>query len=262
MDTIAEKFDVFDFFNLIIAGITFEIGLGFYDPSITDHLNSIKDWIGDSVFATILVISLFVVLSYITGAVFNTLGKKFLWNNVHVKMVRECLTNDKIVNNKEKLERYRSKAQDFFSKNKSKDENKDKSKNENTTVDKKYFTPDQNECYFAHCIYHIQAREQNKKSEKLRSVAGLSMLLTVCFAFLSFPIPPVVMYFYALLRHRFKWVEVSLGRQIITCIACIIFTRVFYFRYKNDESNHIRMVLAVYDVCKDMDKEQSDADHT
>lgn len=278
MDSVMEKFDLLDFFNLIIAGAVFLIGLGFYDNDIQCHLNRILCMGGKSTFSMILMIALFIALSYIAGLVFNALGLFIFSNRYHDSLIENCLNDPAIVGNKVKMEIYRKKANDFF---------------EDPEIKDDRFSKEQCSCFFAHCVYFIQARAQNEKAEKLRDVQGLSRLLTVSFAMLFFSVTifvcqNVIFIFIMLgligvfvwfLNHAEKseaeedkepnylcgillgvlfliviaasWDNLTY-RQQVTMMAACVFTWLFYLKFRKDVSNRVRLVLAVYDICKDM----------
>lgn len=153
MDSITEKFDLLDFFNLIISGAVFGVGVGFCDPFIAEHLNALKNWTDNSTFALILVITAFIVLCYIIESIFTVLGTNYLRSKFHISKVQNCLNDPEIVGNKQKLNHYRSNARKFFN------------KNGTAIMETEDFTPEQNDCYFAYCVYFIQTRSQEKKQK-------------------------------------------------------------------------------------------------
>lgn len=277
MDSVMEKFDLLDFFNLIIAGAVFLIGLGFYDNDIQCHLICFMKIGGESNFSTILIITLVIALSYTVGSVFNALGSLILKNRYHDKLVGECLKNPSVVGNTVKLDIYRKNANDFFQKN-------------HISIKDNQFNSVQCSCFYAYCVYFIQAKAQDRKAEKLRDVQGLSKLLTISFSmlffaatvfaqqccFFVFAIPTCIGTLVWFLDEKSKaqaeeksyclygillvvlfamiiaatWDDLT-GRQQVTMMVSVLFAYLFYLKFRIDVSNRVRLVLAVYDICKD-----------
>lgn len=277
MGSVMEKFDLLDFFNLIIAGAVFLIGLGFYDNDIQRHLIHFMTIGGKSNFSTILMITLIIALSYIVGLVFNALGFFILKNRYHDKLVGECLKNPSVVGNTVKLDIYKKNANNFFQKN-------------HISIKDNQFNSAQCSCFYAYCVYFIQTKAQDRKAEKLRDVQGLSKLLTISFSMLFFVatvfaqqcssfiliMPTYVGILVWFLDEKSRtqaeeksdclcaillvvlfamiiaatWDDLT-GRQQITMMTSVLFAYLFYLKFRIDVSNRVRLVLAVYDICKD-----------
>lgn len=239
MDSIAEKFSIFDYFNLLIGGMIFIFGVGLCNYSETKTiLLSISETIGSSTFLLIIGITLFIVVSYVIGTVINEIGHWFFKENRkwEQNLVKKCLISLDVVGNKAKLESYKKKASKFLS-SQVPDFNKEFENNGNG------YTEDHCSYFFAYCVYYIQIHNQDKKPERLREVQGLSMLLTCVFAL----IPLVDMMISIIPGNVLNCVCVNFGIYVL----CAVFTFIFVQKYKRDIKNRVRMVLAVYDAYMD-----------
>lgn len=234
MNGITEKFSIFDYFNLLIGGLVFLLGIG-----VCEYPNSIcfmVAWaatIEKSTFLLIISIVILITVSFVLGAIINEISRWFFKTRLELekRTIGKCLSDPAVVDNSEKLERYRRKAiVHFFSKKQDKD------------------TYSEKECsdYFAHCVYYIQVRNQDKKTERLREVQGLSMLLSCVFALI-----PLISLAIAAITHT---VCDNACVKLWIHPIFLIFAVVFGFKYNRDMHNRVRMVLAAYDACTDMEK--------
>lgn len=236
MDSVFEKFSVYDFFNLLFSGGVFVGSLhliGFSPLSfLINDLNIPEN--------EILSLSLILLVYYIIGFELQSLS---LWIEQHKFKIQSTMTstflldNTNIINNHEKLKAYQTKAKDFF-------------KSRNIEIQNNEFTLDQCEYFFAYCSYFIQINGYSKKAEKLRGLKALSSLWMVCFAFLFLiGLGQIV---YSLSQGT------SFGKIVIPFFSTILFlilSITCFYRTKANMKSWIRIVLGTYDVCSDLSKD-------
>ena len=97
--------------------------------------------------------------------------------------------------------------------------------------------------FFAYCVYYIQVRGKDKKLEKLRDIAGLSMSLSLIFLFLALGsvIALAICYLYSIDYILF---------EIIYFIINVSLSILFDCYTERAVKNRIRMTLAVYEAEK------------
>lgn len=112
--------------------------------------------------------------------------------------------------------------------------------------------------FFAYCVYYIQVRDKNKKTEKLRDIEGLSMSLSLVFSILWMA---SIISLLLILREQLcrsvimVWLKkdaVCRNGQvilaIISSIICAILSVAFDYRAERTLKNRIRMTLALYEA--------------
>ena len=108
MDGLIEKFNVFDFFNLIIGGFFFLVGLGGYF-----YFNTEKSFFSKLTYIfteyTLLSAVVLFVLSFVLGIIMSELEYFFFYEKLkwEQKLISECLRDFRIVENKKKYEIYK-----------------------------------------------------------------------------------------------------------------------------------------------------------
>lgn len=232
LDSITEKFSAFDFFNLIIGGVVFWIGLGICNYSQAVSLcSSIAKLVGNSNFFLFITIVIFIACSLVAGTVINELAYWFfdIKMQYEKKLIETCLNNNKLIKHNVRLKIIRDKANDYFHENKKEDD---------------IFTEDQCFTFFTHCVYYLHAHGQDKKTEKLRETEGLSELLTLVFAFI--PVSSIIIHI--LLGTTY----LALKPTLLIYMLFAIFFCAFLKRSIRAIENRIKMVLAVYDACVDI----------
>ena len=233
MDGLVDKFSVFDFFNLIIGGFLFLVGLGvgFYFNLEKSFINKLADVFMEY---TLIVTIVMLALSFILGLLMSEIECLifYKWLRWETKLMSECLMDFRVVENIKKYEIYRKKALQYF-----KQEEYQKKSDE--------FTEDECAAFYAHCVYYIQIRSQNQKTERLREVTGLAGILVTVFGALI--ISEIIINF---IVGSVSTISVTLFLIYAICLALLL------HRYKRAMKNRIKMVLAVYDVC--VEKEASE----
>lgn len=99
--------------------------------------------------------------------------------------------------------------------------------------------------FFTHCVYYIQIKNQNRKTEKLRDVEGLSEALSLAFLILS--IFSIVTILINILFNRQNNAE-GIIWSIAICVISAVFSVLMDCRTEKSINNRIRMTLAIYDV--------------
>lgn len=78
MDSVAEKFSIFDYFNLLIGGFVFLLGLWICEyPSSSQIMVIWSTAIGESTFLLILSFISLIAASFLIGSVINTISECF-----------------------------------------------------------------------------------------------------------------------------------------------------------------------------------------
>ena len=169
MERIVDKLGFFDFFNHIIVGL-FTI-IGCFDISIQFSCAISKDVFSylvkrNEVNMLFLALCLFsiVTVSYILGLLchefFSLIDDKII--KTFEKLNRELFTEKSCVDNQLKRNRYKKLAESLY-------------KNNNIPYKKSsQKDTDLNNYFFAYCLYQLQIRGLNTKTEKLRDIEGLA----------------------------------------------------------------------------------------
>lgn len=117
MDAIAQKYSVFDFFNLLIAGIVFLSTMVICNyPNSIIFLKTISTNIDDSIFLTVISIITYVGCALVLGMILQVVGhwlikEKLGWQT---KVITECLTGRGIFDNSYRTKRLLLKAMDYL----------------------------------------------------------------------------------------------------------------------------------------------------
>ena len=233
MDSITEKFGVFDFFNLLIAGI---VSLSILEICHYDQMKKMTikviELIGESNFYSIIAFIGYIGFALSIGAFFQVIGQWIIRDKIGWEkgIIRTCLNIDGVLKNcirRKKLQRY---AQQYLQ----------------LSDGERELTAEENEAFFAHCEYvHVNCLD--KKTEKLRETQGLSELLM--FVFWSIPVFSTMVFIF---RVRILGnVNVNDCFVAVIYILCVIFGFIFCYRYKISAENRIRMVLSIYEAYKE-----------
>lgn len=230
MEGLFEKFSLYDFFNLIITGAVFLVGLhllGFAPLGfVVDNMNLPDD--------KVIILATILLLCYIIGAELQGV-ELFVIEKKKVTVEREMIQtflnkNSNVIPNKEKLKIYRNEARSLF-------------KTKNIKVKGKNFSREQCEYFFAYCNYYIQVKGENKKTEKMRGIKGISILFTTCFLILF--ITGVFRIIFILRQGQIKELY-GYGGLTITFFVLSVSS---YYRMKIAIQRRIRMVMGTYEVC-------------
>lgn len=257
MDKILDKFGLFDYINVFFAGTIFFMGmclLGF---------DAYTDWFGAAVPSepTFLEIVCIIAVYYTTGIILQTIGgwleivlgyrdtamKTFLWTEEERE--REAgLGKEKplrtafyrigrrrfpwfrmyeVIDNKEKLNRYRKLANDLL--------------DQRGNQKEKRFSKDQCSYFLAYCEYYNQVRNKSAKTEKMRELRGLSSILTGTFLVLA-------------LVGAIRCICGCVGSSLEWTITFTVLTIISAINLKRNMAFWVRMVLGVYEANLDYEK--------
>lgn len=215
-----EKFSLYDFFNLIIAGGIFIWGLQISDIKwimiFAANIRILKNEIIEAVFI--------LIICYVIGLQLQVIAlgiEKFIKKKIMKSLLRD--NNKNVIKNRQKLKIYRKKAEKLF-----------EAKKINTADwdNEEYY-----EYFFSYCDYFIQEKGKEKKAEKMRGLRGLSSLLMVCFLIMTFM--------------NFIWGNKNLVIIIIFLISAVLNG----IRMIINTIYRIRIVLATYEIVGDLTNE-------
>ena len=100
MDGLVDKFSVFDFFNLIIGGFLFLVGLGvgFYFNLEKSFINELADVFMEY---TLIVAIVMLALSFVLGLLMSEIECLifYKWLKWETKLMSECLKDFRVVEN-------------------------------------------------------------------------------------------------------------------------------------------------------------------
>lgn len=117
MDALTEKYSVFDFFNLMIAGMTFLflMCICFYSKSFS-WLIEVSNTIDNSAILFVVTIIGFLESSLLIGAIFQVISERITHNKSSWEqgMIKQCLNEGVLFENSIRLKRVRKKACDYF----------------------------------------------------------------------------------------------------------------------------------------------------
>ncbi len=229
MESIAEKFTVYDFFNLLISGATslLLIGICHFQEALK-LLKNISKLTNKSSILLGMSIAVFMIASLILGALFQVIEDLIIKEKVGKErfLIENCL-NEKGVFNKDndlwRLKFIQIKAKDYL-----------ESPNHNL----ENFSKEESVAFFYHCVYYLHIKNIDKKAQKLDETKSLSaqFICTCIFA-------PTMSLFLGI----FHLVKLSLI-SLYLYAACILGTCIFAFRYNIACKNRIKIVLSIYEA--------------
>lgn len=230
MDGVTQKFNVFDFFNLIIAGTTFLIAVGYchYIQAI-EFIQASTEFASDSTIISIFIVVLFLQVSFIFGATIQVIEHwitktKITWES---KAIGECLNGKGIYKNQCRTDILRRKACAYLGKPSS----------------CKKLNSDETTTFFAYCIYYLNINGLDAKTEKIRETQSLSSLLACAFG-LAIICSMIIFAFGPEVQSEVYSFRKTFGTYLVYMLLCII----FWLRYILSGTNRIRMVLSIYDA--------------
>lgn len=211
MDGLSSKLSIYDFFNAIFTGIIFILCFNF---SIHDIIHIVNDYFSEENFgqaAPIYMGVAFVLTCYIIGILIQGLFE-LIYNRLpcgHRKSIRrifegesvtrifwfEKVKHKNIVDNEAKYIIYENKAKNLFREkdlykywkpesNNDKDRDNDKDNEKDSEKNNEIVPPTREELsqyFFAYCIYYLQAKGKNQKTERMRDVAAIAGMLSTLF---------------------------------------------------------------------------------
>lgn len=251
IDSVLEKFSIFDFFNLIFTGIIFLISLHFVGIRLFDWISlSFYDSIfvtmilnkytieGDGIITFMMFVYFVFLLAilYVIGSIIQELGS-FAQNKIskiQYRAISSVLNNESILKNKIKREICSKEARELF-------------KTKNIKLKKDEFTSEHCHYFYTYCLYYIQIREQHKKLEKMRGLQGISNMLSTNFGISAFG--GIITYlFQAHLANTSYIQKIDFKTFAVIIITYISLSIIFWFRMKKQILYRIRMVLNTYEA--------------
>lgn len=241
MENILNRFSMFDFFNVLATGATFLFGLEMlnlyifqYFFSLVSQSISANGRESNIVFIIFIIGVLFVC--YMIGSIFQE-SCSYIQDKgfkIQDKAMKSFLTDSNVINNETRQLALKKEAAKVFN-------------SKGILFDKENITPEQNHYFYAYCVYFIQIRGLDEKTEKMRTLHGISGMLSLCFFVLSF---------IGFFRVSYLCIiDNNLSIPLfVTFIAYIILSIIFWYRMKKDIYYRIRMVAGIYEVASDREK--------
>lgn len=235
MDILTERFSVYDFFNPIIAGMTFILAEGicsysFFTQQLLELFKGKK-----TVDVQVLMIISVLIAAYIIGAFLQGPVEWLIDKGKHYErdLVEECLGNTEELFSQTRRQFIINKAKDYL---KVSDE-------EQWTEDKR---KDYGKTFYAHCIYYLHINKLDGKTERMRETQALSKLLVGVFFLV-----PVISFIIAIIEYKTDNMNYNWLLTVSEWAICLVLSIGFYFRYKMATKNRIIMTLSLYDASID-----------
>lgn len=232
MDTIAQKYSVFDFFNLLIAGAVSLCVLAIcqYPKSIV-FLEMVAEYTGNSGFLSFVLIVTYAGCSLICGMVLQVAGHYLIKEKMgwQTKLISKCLNGKGIFENSYRTSRVFQKAIRFL----------------NIKDTKTELSKEETSAFFAYCVYYLHVRRKDEKTEKLRETQGLSELFA-CVFWITPMFSIIISIIQVVIWHDMNF---NISCIVSASVISVMLGFVFYHRYKISCCNRIRMVLSIYDAC-------------
>ena len=241
MDSVFEKFSVFDFFNLVFSGAIFLIGIQFLGIRVFNLISLLCsiDFTKVNSLEKVLYFTIVLCVCYVIGSCIQEVGSLFQNKcfDVQDKAISNLLNDYEVVGNRQKHKVYVDKAKKLF-------ESKD------ITIYDNCFSEDQCKYFFAYCVYYIQVRDYNKKTEKMRDVHGISNMLSTSFAIL-FIFGSLTILINTIFGAELLFEYTPSIKSIILLVIYAVLAVLFWFKMKKNILYRIRMVLGVFDASTD-----------
>lgn len=235
MDGITQKFNVYDFFNLVIAGFASLVAFGCCNyVQIANILIKITEFASDSSILIIGCIAIVLVVSLIVGAVIQVVEHGIIRYGIawEKNKIDDCLNQGGIFHNEVRTQRIREKACIYLKK----------------LMWTSELTASESVAFFTHCVYYLHIKGCDQKTERLRETQSLSSLLAC--GFMMTIISSIIIYMLTLDLETY-YEAVDLHRIFVSYFVCIVLCIAFWIRYIISGTNRIRMVLSIYDVLTD-----------
>lgn len=237
-----DRLGIMDFFNILFVGGIFIVCVCWICPPIWNWYLSINKEYKMESYVGIIVISFTIGLILQEAGVFwdkqlghielNTINN-FLLKNIILN--NKTITN-KIINNKFKLQVYREYGKQILA---------------NKSIRyKKEFTAEQCRYIYSYCFYYIEVRGKSDKYEKMRGLFDLSRSLIISSVILS--VWSCLVFIYTMKNMHYQ------DTNIVNLFQIFLFSSialVFYFRAKRIMRYRVRMVMGVYESCKEFPAE-------
>lgn len=230
MDGFFEKFSIYDFFNLIAAGIIFLCGL--FTLGLLE-LTTVAKFLREYPEMQWIIFIVILWTCYLIGTILQQIGSFVFEKKYSSSITSTILCNQhSIINNQIKLEVHQKYARKLF-------------QEKGIPFSGDCFSAWYSEYYFAYCSYYIQNQNKHRKSEKMRGLRGIYSLLVTCFASLLTIVLLRIAYAVVNSEPVFWLIGVAFAYLLLLLIYCRA--------YKENTKYWVRMVLGVYETCVDID---------
>ena len=247
MENIVDKLGFFDFFNAIIVGsftivgsfcITLQFG---WDVSKKVFLYYARAQEVNVLFFVLCLFSI-IVVAYILGIlcheIFDIIDDRF---GTFKKIIERLFESDSCIENPVRRNRYASLATIIL------DNNCIESRRTRGIPSNIEWNHDLNNYFFTYCMYQVQIRGLNKKTEKLRDIEGLAK---------SFCVSSIILFFVLLGVGITSWNTNYLSTVVffVEAVSLIMGSIFFCFYRKKALENRIRLTLSLYDAIYEKEK--------
>lgn len=231
----AEKFSIFDFFNLIIVGMIFITILGianYYQAIIM--LKKIAEIVTEDKLLEAGIIIVFLCVSLVIGMIFQVI---FQYIKEKKNIEKEILSDKRLFDNEIRMEEIKKEAKQYFN----------IKKQEQELTDKQWVA------FLAYCTYYLQIKKLDKKTERMYETEGLTALLAC--TFFGTPVLNILIiiiqeiFFEMDIDFQVLIVKMGVGIVLYTVIGILL-----CYRYSILNRNRIKMIFSIYTANKRIDK--------
>lgn len=241
MESVVNKLGFFDFFNSIIVGMFTIIGCFCITLQFGWEISKkCFKYLVDQKEVNILFLGLCIFSLITTSYMLGILCHEFfnictLKRNTFKKIITRLFEKDSCIENPKRRDRYAVIAKSIFDNN---------GINYKTTKGHKPYVVwdyELNNYFFTYCLYQVQIRGLDRKTEKLRDIEGLSKSFCVSSAVLFFVLIIVGIVSWNTNPVPILWV---LGEAMLLLISSILF---YVYRIKSLK-NRVRLTLSLFDA--------------
>lgn len=250
-NSFSEQLGIYDFFNVIVSGFVFTIGVCFININIKNFLLENID--------TSKIVGV-VVLSYVFGLILQEIAAvmEYLLPRLYRKTIKELLkgtpetndTDNNIFKNPLALKHYRNLADMVLNQ-------KILGNEKNIKYESRFDNEYVNKFVFSEFQYYIIVNGRNQKFEKMRALYNMSKILGVCFMTLAIftllsPSCPYINIIYLLgFKNNFK---INFNKFIFVLIFLFVAV-LFYIRAKRILRRTLLILLGTYSALIRMEKQ-------
>lgn len=233
MDENFGKLGIQDFFNVVFVGGIFGICASWVCPILWNIYTGIgENYKYERYVGTILILfGIGIVMQELSSIWDDKVGK------IKENVLSKFLTDSTVIGNEVKWKIYRKLGKDVL-REKGKAFHKD-------------FTNEQCKFIYAYCLYYIENRGKSGKYEKMRGLFDMAKTLKFCCAILA-GLSMInllrILYVNEIIYSR----EISVS--ILQVLIFLISSKIFDNRAKRCMRYKTRMLMEVFDVCKDLEK--------
>ena len=253
MESIVEKLGFFDFFNLIIVGMYTTIGcfiityqFGWSASNEVVHYLTSKSEV--NTILLVLCFSSIIAISYIIGMLCHEIYSLVDNDLTFIILITNLFQEGSCIDNQRKRKRYADIAKMVFDKNGIK---YSVTKDDPPVINWNW---ELNNYYFTYCVYQLQVRGLNRKTEKLRDIEGLAK---------SFCVSNIFLLAVLLGGGLLSWNTFTLPKYVFGVEVILLLTISFIFNEYRIKAlkNRVRMTISLFEAVfdKEFDKELTDS---